>query len=168
MSEGSEHTTNQYLTFALDKEIYALATDTVKEVLQMTTITRIPRTPEFMRGVMNLRGHAVPVVDLRLKFGMKTIEDTVNTCIIIVDVMYDDEATQMGAVVDSVREVFEMDAAQIEAPPKMGTTIDSSFIRGMGRQEDDFIIILDIDKIFSLEELAAVVGQAGGAETSEA
>jgi purine-binding chemotaxis protein CheW len=119
-----------------------------------------------MRGVMNLRGHAVPVVDLRLKFGMESIEDTVNTCIIIVDVSYDDEVTQMGAVVDSVREVFEMDESQIEAPPKMGTTIDSSFIRGMGRQGEDFIIILDIDKIFSLEELEAVVatGSAGAEE----
>ena len=151
MSERTGHTTNQYLTFALEDEIYALATDAVKEVLQMTTITRIPRSPDFMRGVMNLRGRAVPVVDLRLKFDMEKIEDTVNTCIII------NEEIQIGAVVDSVSEVFEMKENEIEAPPKMGSKIDNSFIKGMGRQDDDFIIILDIEKIFSLNELMDIV-----------
>ncbi len=154
MSAEINSTTNQYLTFTLNKDIYALDIASVREVLELTPITRIPRTPKFMRGVINLRGHAVPVVDMRLKFGMSRTEDTINTCIIIVEVSFDGESTVMGALADSVREVIELTENMIEEPPRMGTTIKTEFIRGMGKQDDDFVIILDINKILSVEELA--------------
>lgn len=154
MSGEINSTTNQYLTFTLNKDIYALDISSVREVLELTPITRIPRTPKFMRGVINLRGHAVPVVDMRLKFGMSRTEDTINTCIIIVEVVFDGEGTVMGALADSVREVIELTESMIEEPPRMGTTIKTDFIRGMGKQDDDFVIILDINKILSVEELA--------------
>ncbi|WP_419778594.1 chemotaxis protein CheW [Maridesulfovibrio sp.] len=154
MNTEINSTTNQYLTFTLNKDIYALDIASVREVLELTPITRIPRTPKFMRGVINLRGHAVPVVDMRLKFGMSRTEDTINTCIIIVEVSFDGESTVMGALADSVREVIELTENMIEEPPRMGTTIKTEFIRGMGKQDDDFVIILDINKILSVEELA--------------
>lgn len=152
---------NQFLTFTLGKEIFALDIGTVREVLELTSITKIPRTPKFMRGVINLRGHAVPVVDMRLKLGMSQGEDTVDTCIIIVEIEFDGEFTVMGALVDSVREVFEMTPDTIEPAPKMGAAINAEYIKGMGRQSDQFIIIIDINKIFSAEELAAAKELAG-------
>ena len=162
---------NQFLTFTLGKEIFALDIGTVREVLELTSITKIPRTPKFMRGVINLRGHAVPVVDMRLKLGMSQGEDTVDTCIIIVEIEFEGEFTVMGALVDSVREVFEMTPDTIEAAPKMGAAINAEYIKGMGRQNDQFIIIIDINKIFSAEELAMakeMAGLGGGAERAPA
>lgn len=165
MDEKTAKDINQFLTFTLGREIFALDIGTVREVLELTTITRIPRTPPFMRGVINLRGHAVPVVDMRLKLGMSKGEDTVDTCIIIVEIDFEGEQTVMGALVDSVREVFEMTPEAIEAAPKMGAAVNAEYIRGMGRQDNNFIIILDIGKIFSAEELALVRG-AGGPESA--
>jgi purine-binding chemotaxis protein CheW len=146
--------TNQYLTFTLGKEIFALDIATVREVLELANITRIPRTPHFMRGVINLRGHAVPVVDMRLKFGMEPVQDTVNTCIIIVEVALDDEVTVLGALADSVREVTEIKPEEIDPAPRMGASVDINFIQGMAKLDEDFVMILDINRIFSAEELA--------------
>ncbi|WP_320006096.1 chemotaxis protein CheW [Maridesulfovibrio sp.] len=167
MNAEINSTTNQYLTFTLNKDIYALDIASVREVLELTPITRIPRTPKFMRGVINLRGHAVPVVDMRLKFGMSRTEDTINTCIIIVEVSFDGESTVMGALADSVREVIELTENMIEEPPRMGTTIKTEFIRGMGKQDDDFVIILDINKILSVEELAMLKSVQQDSPSSE-
>ncbi len=157
----SDNTTLQYLTFALGEEVFALETGSVREVIELVPVTRIPKTPTFMRGVINLRGHAVPVVDLRIKFDMPTVADTVNTCIIIVDVEVEGESCSMGAIVDSVREVFEMTSDQINPPPRMGTSIRADFIRGMGKQNEEFIMILDIGKVFSQEELELVLEKEG-------
>jgi purine-binding chemotaxis protein CheW len=157
----SDTTTLQYLTFALGEEVFALETGSVREVIELVPVTRIPKTPPFMRGVINLRGHAVPVVDLRVKFDMPKVADTVNTCIIIVDVEVEGENCYMGAIVDSVREVFEMSSDQINPPPRMGTSIRADFIRGMGKQNEEFIMILDIGKVFSEEELAQVLEKEG-------
>jgi len=172
MSKTQNDGTNQYLTFSLDKEIFALDITQVREVLELATVTRIPRTPEFMRGVINLRGHAVPVVDMRLKFGMPVVDDTVDTCIVITEVNMEGESAVLGALVDSVREVFEMMPESIEPAPRMGTTIRTDFIRGMGKQDDEFVIILDINRIFSSEELAVLSDAQGreshGVETAEA
>lgn len=151
---------NQYLTFVMDKELFAVEIDSVREVLELTTITRVPRTPEFMRGVINLRGNAVPVVDMRLKFGLPWTEDTINTCIIILEIQYENEVAPMGALVDAVREVVEIRSEDIQPAPKMGTAVSSDFIKGMGRQGDEFIIILDIQKIFSVHELTAMQAEA--------
>ena len=160
----SDDTTLQYLTFGLGEEVFALETGSVREVIELVPVTRIPKTPPFMRGVINLRGHAVPVVDLRVKFDMPKVADTVNTCIIIVDVEIEGENCYMGAIVDSVREVFEMTSDQINPPPRMGTSIRADFIRGMGKQNEEFIMILDIGKVFSQEELQVM----RGAEEQEA
>jgi purine-binding chemotaxis protein CheW len=157
----SDNTTLQYLTFGLGEEVFALETGSVREVIELVPVTRMPKTPPFMRGVINLRGHAVPVVDLRIKFDMPKVADTVNTCIIIVDVEVEGENCFMGAIVDSVREVFEMTSDQINPPPRMGTSIRADFIRGMGKQSEEFIMILDIGKVFSQEELALVLEKEG-------
>ena len=155
----------QYLTFALGDEVFALETGFVREVIELVSVTRIPKTPPFLRGVINLRGHAVPVVDLRVKFDMPHIADTVSTCIIIVDVEIEGEKCHMGAIVDSVLEVFEMATDQITPPPRMGTAIRADFIRGMGKQNEEFIMILDIGKVFSTEELSLLgAAQSGEAE----
>ncbi len=146
--------TRQYLTFQLGEEIFAIDVSHVREILEFTTVTKVPGTPEYMRGVINLRGSVVPVLDIRLKFGMPAAEKTVNTCIIVVEVSFDGETTIIGALVDSVQEVFELDPDQIEPAPKIGMQLKTEFIKGMGKKDERFIIILDIDKVFSLEEIA--------------
>lgn len=146
----------QYLTFKLDDEVFALDITQVREVLDFTAVTKVPQTPRFMRGVINLRGNVVPVVDLRAKFGMSPAQNQENLCIIIVDVVMDGEETILGALADSVQEVLDLANDQIEPAPRIGTRLKSGFIKGMGKQDDHLIIILDIDKVFSLDELALV------------
>lgn len=158
---------HQHLTFLLGKETYALDISNVREVLELTEVTAIPRTPQYMCGVINLRGHAVPVVDMRMKFGMEACENTVNTCIIIIDVTYGDTSAVIGGMVDGVSEVMELTPDKIEAAPKMGAGVDVEFIKGMGRVNDDFIIIIDIDKVFSEEELSVATGMADHEENAE-
>jgi len=145
--------TKQYLTFTLGEELFALQISKVREVLDFIKVTKVPRMPEFMRGVINLRGSVVPVIDMRTKFGMSTTEKTVNTCIIIVEVTVDGETTILGALADAVQEVFELEQDQIEPAPKIGTRLNTDFIKGMGKRDEQFIIILDIDKIFSADEM---------------
>ncbi len=146
--------TTQFLTFILDAEVFAVNIAQVREVLDFTTITKVPRTPEFMLGVINLRGAVVPVVDMRKKFGIEEAEKTIKSCIVIMEVALDGEITVLGALVDSVREVLELDTDQIEPAPRIGTRLKTEFIMGMGKLEEQFIIILDINKVFSADELA--------------
>jgi purine-binding chemotaxis protein CheW len=163
MTTAGINGTTQYLTFRLDEEIFALDITKVREVLDYTTVTRVPQTPDFMRGVINLRGSVVPVVDLRLKFGMSATESSVNTCIIITEVQVDNETVVLGALADAVQEVLDLDAGSIAPPPRIGTKLRTEFIKGMGKQNDRFIIILDVDTVFSIDELTAV-RQDGAAE----
>lgn len=156
--------TNQYLTFKLDGEVFALAIAKVREVLDFTSVTRVPQTPSYMRGVINLRGSVVPVMDLRLKFGLARTEKTVNTCIIITEIVMDGETTILGALADSVQEVLDLEADQIEPPPRIGTKLRTEFIKGMGKHGEEFIIILDIDKVFSSDELAELIGSRANGE----
>lgn len=156
MTETNNIDINQYLTFKLEDEVFGLAIGKVREVLDFTNITKVPRTPKYMRGVINLRGSVVPVVDLHLKFGLAQTEKTVNTCIIIVEIDMDGETTILGALADSVQEVVEMEPDQIEPAPKIGTKLNTEFIKGMGKREDQFVILLDIDKVFSYDELTEV------------
>lgn len=149
--------THQYLTFTLAESHFALSIDKVREVLELLRITRIPRMPVFMRGIINVRGHAVPVVDMRLKFDLEATEETVDTCIIIVEVVTDGESSTIGALVDAVNEVAEFTEETIEQPPRMGLAVDASFIQGMARQNDEFVMVLDVDRVFSGEEMAAMV-----------
>ena len=154
MSVASITETSQYLTFKLEEEVFALDISKVREVLDFTDVTKVPETPAFMLGVINLRGSVVPVVDMRLKFGMDRTEKTVNTCIIIVEIEIDGETTILGALADSVQEVMDLDPDQIEPPPRIGTRLKTKFIKGMGKRDNQFIIILDIDKVFSADDLA--------------
>ena len=156
MSEDGFNETNQYLTFKLDGETFALGIAKVREVLDYIAITKVPKSPDFMRGVINVRGGVVPVVDLRVKFGMASTPQTVNTCIIIVEIVMAGESTILGALADKVEEVLDLDPAQIEPAPRIGTRLRTDFIKGMGKREEQFIIILDIDQVFSSEELANV------------
>jgi purine-binding chemotaxis protein CheW len=158
----------QYLTFKLEGEVFALDVVKVREILDYTNITKVPQTPEFMRGVINLRGSVVPVADMRLKFGMPTQERTVDTCIIVTEISIDGETTILGALVDSVQEVFELEPAQIEPTPRIGTRLKTDFIMGMGKREEQFVIILDIDKVFSSEELMMAQNMSGAKETQAA
>jgi purine-binding chemotaxis protein CheW len=153
--------TTQFLTFKLGDEIFALDITKVREVLDFTIVTKVPRTPEFMRGVINLRGSVVPVVDLRLKFGMSKTENTVNTCIIITEVAVDGHTSVLGALADSVQEVLDLEPGSIVPAPRIGSKLKTEFIRGMGKREDRFVIILDIDKVFSSEKLVMVGRQEG-------
>lgn len=155
MHDGTVMETAQYLTFTLDDEVFALDIGKVREVLDYSTVTRVPRTPEFMCGVINLRGTVVPVVDMRLRFGMSATVKGVNTCIIIVEVKVDEETTILGALADSVQEVLDLEPEQIEPAPRIGTRLNIEFIRGMGKRDEGFVMILDVDRVFSAEELAA-------------
>jgi purine-binding chemotaxis protein CheW len=158
MSVPSITDTRQYLTFQLAEEIFGVDVSHVREILEFNTVTKVPKTPDYMRGVINLRGSVVPVLDMRLKFGMTLTKKTVNTCIIVVEVYYEGETIVIGALVDSVDEVFELEPDQIEPAPKIGIQLRTEFIKGMGKKDERFIIILDMDSVFSAGELAAAQG----------
>ncbi len=156
----------QYLTLTVGEEVFALEIGKVREVFDYSTITKVPRMPDFMLGVINLRGNVVPVVDMRRKLGMPAGERTKDTCIVIVELILDGEPTQMGALADSVREVVNLTPDQIAPPPRLGSRLPTEFIKGMGRQDDKFMIILDIDLILSSDELAFI--KAGSESTQGA
>ena len=158
--------TCQYITFKLGDELFAINVNQVREVLEISRITNVPTAPEYMRGVVNVRGQATPVVDLRLRFGLARGLDTLHTRIIVMELELDGEATVLGGVADSVHEVIELEPAQIEPPPRIAMRWRTSFIQGMGKRGDDFIIILDVNAIFSSAELALV--QDAGRETEPA
>ena len=156
MTVATINETTQYLSFNLEEEIFALDISKVREVLDLTEITKVPQVPGFMCGVINLRGSVVPVIDMRMKFGLGQMEKTVNTCIIITEVQIGEERTVLGAMADSVQEVFDLEPDQIAPAPRIGTQLNTDFIRGMGRHNDRFVLILDIDKVFSEDEMRLV------------
>ena len=165
--------TIQYLTFTLDGESYATEITKVREVLEHTEVTRVPRTPEYMQGVINLRGNVVPVIDLRMQFGLESAEVTVDTCIIIIEVNIDGQSTVLGALADSVQEVIDLRPAQLEPVPTLGTRVNNKFIQAMGKNSDgSFIIMLNMDKVFSIEQINEVEHasseQEGSGETEAA
>lgn len=147
----------KYLTFKLGSEEFGLEILKVQEIIQMQAITRVPRTPEFVRGVINLRGKVIPVVDLRLKFGMEHLEDTEKTCIVVVQIRNASGVVVMGTIIDEVREVLDIPEASIEDTPSFGTSIDTEFILGMGKIGQNVKILLDIDKVLSAQEISSVV-----------
>jgi purine-binding chemotaxis protein CheW len=154
MSVETIKETRQYLSFKLDEEEFALDISKVREVLDFTKVTRVPQTPDFMKGVINLRGAVVPVVDLNRKFGIRDTEKTVNTRIIIGEVDIEGGQTVLGVLADAVHEVMELEPERIEPAPRLGTRFNTDFIQGMGKREEEFVMILDIDKVFSFEDLA--------------
>ncbi len=160
MSVAGITETVQYLTFKLADEIFAFDVAKVREILEITSITKVPQTPDFMRGVINLRGGVVPVIDLKLNFGMQRTEQTINTCIIVVEVNLSGDGIVLGVLADSVQEVVDMEPENIEPAPKLGTKLNTEFIKGMGKVGESFVMILDIDKVFSAAELTELQGGA--------
>ena len=148
--------TGQYMTFQLGNETFAITVSRVREVLEVSQITRVPTAPGYMRGVVNVRGQAIPVVDLRLKFGLPPVLDTVHTRMIVMELDLDGEATVLGGVADSVHEVIELEPAHISPPPRIAMRWRTEFIEGMGKRGNDFIIILDVNAVFSTDEIALV------------
>lgn len=151
-----EEMEGKYLTFVLENEEYGISITHVREIIGMMPVTTVPRTPEFVRGVINLRGKVIPVVDLRIRFGMERIETTDRTCIIIVEVIKGNDTVILGIVVDSVSEVLAVKAQDIEPPPSFGAQLDTRYIRGMAKLEGGVKILLDIDRVFDTGEIAAI------------
>ncbi len=161
MSDTAVQNRIQLLTFTLEGEQYGIEVHRVREVLEYTKITKVPRTLDFMRGVINLRGSVVPVVDLRLKFNMDETPKTIDTAIVVMEINMNGESVVLGALADSVQEVIDLDSSTIEAAPQIGTSINNRFIKGIGKQEDSFVIILDIDRVFSEDDVTALTGEQG-------
>ena len=153
MSAAEAAVSTQYLTFKLGDETFALDVAEVREILDFTSVTKVPRTPPFMRGVINLRGSVVPVMDLRLKFAMSATEQTVNSCIIVVEMTMEGDQVVIGVLADAVQEVIDMEPEQIEPAPRIGTKLNMDFILGMGKHNGAFMMILDIDKIFESSDI---------------
>jgi purine-binding chemotaxis protein CheW len=147
-------TSTQYLTFILGDETFALDIAKVREVLDFTTVTKVPLNPEYLRGVINLRGAVVPVADLRVKFGLSLTERSKNTCVIIAEIDVDGERTLLGALADSVQEVVELGADALEPAPRIGTRLNTEFITGMGKRNNRFIVVLDIDRVFAADGIS--------------
>lgn len=147
----------QILTFVLDGDWFGVEIECIQEVLEYRDVTPVPRTPNFMLGVINLRGKVIPVVDLRRQFDMEVIEPTIDTCIVILYVDIDGESTPLGVLADKVQEVLELRPDDIAPPPRLGNRIRSDFIAGMARQNDHFIIILYLARVFSMDELQKVI-----------
>ena len=156
MTGTTTSSSQQYVTFSLGDELFGVEVTRTREILSLTPVTKVPQTPDYLLGVINLRGQVVPVVDMRLKLGMAAGEQTEDTCIIVVEVQVEDESIVVGALADAVREVLEVRSDQIEPPPRLGTRLKTEFITGMGKVDDHFIILLNIDRIFSSDELSIV------------
>ncbi len=144
---------SQYLTFHIAEEEYAIGILRVREIIQYETITKVPHTPQWIRGVINLRGNVVPVVDLAVKFGLALTEPTPSTCIVIAEVMIEDEAAVMGVMADSVSQVIDLRPEQVQPPPAFGTRVHVDFLQGMGQMDRKFVLILDIDRVLTADEL---------------
>lgn len=147
----------KYLTFVLGEEEYGLEILKVREIIGVMDITVVPRTPEFIRGVINLRGKIIPVVDLRAKFNMEVIDITEETCIIVVDVVLNGETAEMGILVDKVSEVLDIASADIEDPPSFGSSFDTQFIMGMAKAKDSVKILLNVDAVLNAQEAVNVI-----------
>jgi len=148
-----------YLSFKMSDELFAINVSKVINILEMRHITKVPKTPSYMKGVINLRGTVLPVVDLRIKFGLPEAENTVDTSIIVINMEKDGEIVMLGTLVDAVREVLELKDEEIAASPSIGTKYNSGFIQGMYRMDEHFIMILDIDKVFSVDDIIDVKDQ---------
>jgi purine-binding chemotaxis protein CheW len=146
----------QFVTFCLGSEMFGVEVIRTREILTLVPVTKVPQTPDYLLGVINLRGQVVPVVDLRVKLGLHAKETGQETCIIVMEVQVDDEILVVGGLVDAVREVLELRGDQIEPPPRMGLRLKTEFIAGMGKVDEQFIILLNIDKVFASDELAVL------------
>ena len=163
---------SQYLTFVIGSDTFALTLLKVREIIEYDTVTRVPRMPEWIQGVINLRGNIVPVIDLAVKFRQPANGVGKQTCIVITEVQCSDETTVMGVMVDSVREVVDWSPDDIQAPPSFGTRLKADYLLGMAGSGKKFSLILDIDKILSIDELLELASTeevlTGGVDSSDA
>jgi purine-binding chemotaxis protein CheW len=156
ISESARATAGKYLTFALDSEEYGLEILKVQEIIGIMKVTRVPKAPPYVRGVINLRGKVIPVVDLRLKFAMDSKADTERTCIIVVQITRQSSRITMGIIVDDVSEVLNITGEQIEGAPSFGSSVDTEFILGMGKVGQKVVMLLDIDRVLTGAEADAL------------
>ncbi len=156
MDEKQKINQNSYLTFRLGKELFAANVRYVLHILPMPEITEVPNSPDYMKGVINHGGKVLPVIDTRDKFNMPRVEKTRNTCIVVVEINSNDDTINVGAVVDSVHDVLEISDNQIQPPPGIGSKYQSEFIEGMIKEKDEFIILLNMNKVFSAEEVISI------------
>jgi len=159
MSENKNES-NSYLTFKLGKENFGAHVSQVLNILEMTKITEVPKTPDYMKGVINLRGMVLPVIDTRIKFGLAETEYTSNTCIVVMDLQLEGETVHIGAIVDEVLSVIEIGEDQIEPPPSIGNQYRSEFIYGMAKVDEEFIMLLDMHKVLNSQEIADLAAQS--------
>ena len=155
MDENKEKS-NSYLTFKLGEEEFGAHVSQVLNILEMSRITSVPKSPDYMKGVINLRGMVLPVIDTRTKFGITETEYNNNTCIVVMDLELDEDTIHIGAIVDEVLSVIEVEDNQLEPPPSIGSKYKSEFIYGMAKAEDNFIMLLDMQKVLDSEEIAKI------------
>ena len=165
MKTTTDQKINSYLSFSLGEEDFAVNVSCVLNILEMSRITRIPRAPEYMLGVINLRGEVLPLVDMHIKFGMESAEIDSNTCILVMDLVLDGEEIKVGALVDSVKEVHEIQPEDILPAPSIGSRYRSDVIEGLYKNKEAFIMILDMNKIFTLDELYEIKGMSVESES---
>lgn len=158
----------QYLTFTLGEELFAMDIRTVREIIPHGPMTIMPMTPDFVRGVMNLRGAVVPVIDLQCRFGRPRAQLGKKTCVVIMDAHQDSDKAALGLMVDAVSEVIEITPSDIEAPPDFGTTIDRSFIRGIGKVKGAFIVILDPARALNMDDMVQLSADTTPTEAATA
>ncbi|MBI9081912.1 MAG: purine-binding chemotaxis protein CheW [Pseudodesulfovibrio sp.] len=168
VNEAVQNKAGKYLTFALGSEEYGLEILKVREIIGYVEVTRIPQTPAYVQGVINLRGQVIPVVDLRAKFGMESVERTEATCIIVVEISRADDAISTGVVVDRVQEVLDIAGEDIEDTPSFGSSVDTDFILGMGKIGDSVKILLDIDKVLGEADLSGFASSFDSEAVAEA
>ncbi len=162
VSEVGMQLAGKYLTFKLAEEIYGIEILAVQEIIQMQDVTRVPRTPDYIRGVINLRGKVLPVVELRKKFDLETSEDTEKTCIVVVKIGSDDDnSITSGVIIDEVLEVADISAGEIQETPAFGSDVNTDFILGVGKVEDNVIMLLDIQKVFQASEVSTIAETTG-------
>lgn len=158
---------NSYLTFKLGDEIFGANVAKILNILEMTKITKVPKSPPYMKGVINLRGSVLPLIDTRIKFDLGETVYTTSTCILVLDIDLNNESVHVGALVDSVQEVIEIDDNQIQPPPSIGSKYKSEFIEGMAKINDEFIMLLNMDMIFSTQEISLLRESSGEVEVGE-
>ncbi len=147
---------NSFLSFRIGVEIFCINVNKILNILEMHKITKVPKSPEYMLGLINLRGEVIPVIDTRIRFGIEVSDITKNTCIIVMDILMDNESSHIGILVDAVLEVFEADEKSILPQPGIGTKYKTEFIIGVIKKSDNFILLLDVDKVFNSEELVII------------
>ncbi len=158
---------NQFVTFKIENEVYAIDVFKIREILEVPDITKVPGMPPMIRGVINIRGSVVPVLDLKMQFGQERTEQTQDTAVIVTEIVNDEDVIQIGIMVDAANEVITLEPEEIEEPPRLGIFIDNKYLSGMGKINDDFVIILNIDKILSEEEITQVAATNPQAKTTE-